>query len=84
MRKFQSDQVPKLDSKGANHRARQLVYQIPKQDFNTKYAQFLEDAKSQKSFDELRRRMIRDAIGVGKLNTIVSKYKKKKAKFLKI
>jgi len=66
MKTFPDQNTLKIDSVGADQRARQLVYQIPKQDFNANYGLFLSDAESLSSFEEMKRRMMRDSIGVGK------------------
>ena len=66
MNKFQKQNIPKVGSLGADQRARQLVYQIPKQDFNAKHALFLTDIKSQSSFEEMKKRIMNDSIGIGK------------------
>lgn len=65
MKKFPVEKIPKSDTEGANYRARQIIFQLPKQDFNIQYANFLNDNKSKTSFDELKKRQFKDAIGIG-------------------
>ena len=64
MRKIPKSEVPKIDSEGARYRARQVFYQLPKQDFNSKYANFLkEDAKI--SFYGVGKFRLKSALGIG-------------------
>ncbi|XP_065667450.1 testin isoform X2 [Hydra vulgaris] len=72
MRKIPKSKVPKTDSEGARYRARQIFYQLPKQDYNRKYANFLkEDAKP--SFDELSKFRLKSALGIGCVKELISK-----------
>ena len=66
MRKLPKEEVPKNRSDGSKFRARQIMYQLPYQDFNSKYAKFLKE-DSKHSSEELKRVRINDALGVGKL-----------------
>ena len=67
MRSLPLEKVPRKRSTGGDDRARQLVYQLPKQDYNIKYANFVTDEKSHKSFSDMKRRLVRDSLGVGKM-----------------
>lgn len=64
MRKLSKDEVPKARTDGAKFRARQIVYQLPRQDFNGKHAKFLKE-DSQYQFGELRSVCVEEAAGVG-------------------
>ncbi|XP_066920228.1 testin-like [Clytia hemisphaerica] len=67
MRSLPLEKVPKKHSTGGDERARQLVYQLPKQDYNIKYANSVTDEKSHKSFNDMKRRLVRDSLGVGSI-----------------
>ena len=58
--------VPRLGSDGARYRARQLLFQLPKQDFSPKYAKFLRD-EALPSFHDLSKERQEDAVGIGEI-----------------
>ena len=65
MSKLPESKVPKLDSKGARYRLKQLVYQMPLQDFSTKHCRKL--ALDQKmAMDDMCAKRTEKALGVGK------------------
>lgn len=65
MEQLPVEKVPKIRSEGGKYRARQLFYQLPRQDFSTKYAKFLhEDAKQ--SFLDLNEERREYVIGIGR------------------
>lgn len=45
------EKIPKKRSEGGKYRARQLFYQLPRQDFSTKYAKFLKEEAKESFFD---------------------------------
>lgn len=59
------EKVPKNYSEGAKYRARQLFYQLPRQDFSTKYAKFLHQEAKQ-SFTDMNEERNETALGIGK------------------
>lgn len=65
MKKFPAEKVPKSNTEGANYRSRQIFFQLPKQDYNIKYAHFINDDKSMTSFNEMKKRQFKDAVGIG-------------------
>lgn len=58
------EKVPKKRSEGAKYRARQLFYQLPRQDFSTKYAKFLKEEAKESYFD-LNEDRNRSILGIG-------------------
>ena len=65
MAKLPESKVPKLDSKGARYRLKQLAYQMPLQDFSTKHCRKL--ALDQKmAMDDMCAKRTEKALGVGK------------------
>ena len=63
------EKVPKNRSEGGKYRARQLFYQLPRQDFSTKYAKFLQEEAKQ-SFLDLNQERIENSVGIGESNII--------------
>ena len=63
MRKLPKPEIPKVGSVGSKYRARQILYQLPQQDFNIKYAKF---STAIPSFSELARVRVSDSLGIGK------------------
>ena len=68
MSKLPDGKVPQLDSKAGRHWKKQLVYQMPLQDFSTKQCRKL--ALDQKmAMDDMCLKRTEKALGVGKIFT---------------
>ena len=64
MSRLPKDKVPRLDSKGAIYRLKELVYQMPLQDFSSKHCRKL--PREQKMvMDDMCIARINKALGVG-------------------
>lgn len=64
MDQLPAEKVPKTRKDGAKYRARQLFYQLPRQDFSTKYAKFLKEEAKQSFFD-LSQERTENVVGIG-------------------
>ena len=64
MDQLPAEKVPKQRTEGAKYRARQLFYQLPRQDFSTKYSKFLKEEEKQ-SFIDMNNEKVEDALGIG-------------------
>ena len=64
MEQLPVEKVPKTRKDGAKYRARQLFYQLPRQDFSTKYAKFLKEEAKQSFFD-LSQERVENVVGIG-------------------
>lgn len=65
MSNLTEDKVPKLDSNGSRYRLKQLVYQMPLQDFSPKHCRKL--ALDQKmAMDDMCVKRTEKALGIGK------------------
>lgn len=65
MSKIPHGKVPKLDSQGSRYRVKQLVYQMPLQDFSSKHCRKL-TLDQKMAMDDMCTKRIEKALGVGK------------------
>ena len=65
MSRLPEDKTPKLDSNGARYRLKELVYQMPLQDFSTKHCRKL-SLEQKMVMDDLCAVRVDKALGVGK------------------
>ena len=65
MSKLPYGKVPKLDSQGSRYRVKQLVYQMPLQDFSSKHCRKL-TLDQKMAMDDMCTKRIEKALGVGK------------------
>ena len=65
MHMLPEDKVPKLNSRGARYRAKQLVYQMPLQDFSSKHCRKL-PLDQKMAMEDVTSKRIESALGVGK------------------
>lgn len=65
MSKLPHGKVPKLDSQGSRYRVKQLVYQMPLQDFSSKHCRKL-TLDQKMAMDDMCTKRIEKALGVGK------------------
>ena len=65
MSKLPNGKVPKLDSQGSRYRVKQLVYQMPLQDFSSKHCRKL-TLDQKMAMDDMCTKRIEKALGVGK------------------
>lgn len=64
MSKLPNGKVPKLDSQGSRYRVKQLVYQMPLQDFSSKHCRKL-TLDQKMAMDDMCTKRIEKALGVG-------------------
>ena len=63
------EKIPKKRSDGGKYRARQLFYQLPRQDFSTKYAKFLKE-EAKESFFDMNEDRNGSALGIGECRSV--------------
>lgn len=71
MRNFSKENIPKVNTEGANFRARQLMHQLPLQDYHSAAANFLTES-SKNSFEDLAKKRVKKALGVGAVRAALS------------
>ncbi len=64
MEQLPLEKTPGKSGEGAKYRARQLFYQLPRQDFSPKYAKFMKD-EAKPSFLALSEERSESVIGIG-------------------
>ena len=64
MLKLPQDKVPKVNSSGAAYRTRQLIYQMPLQDFSSKHCRKL-PPDQELAMDDVSNKRVEKALGVG-------------------
>ena len=66
MEQIPVERTPKKGTEGARYRARQLFFQLPRQDYSPKYAKFLKE-EAKPSFFDLCKDRSETAVGIGML-----------------